>query len=118
MGEEKTKVTLEIKGIVQTTKTRSEWEDDFRKWLESRGEYFGGTVFFDNRMQKQVISHLRPGDRVRHCKHRDWGEGTVNDLSLSGRSAYVKWDDGRWHGVIKIDKLVRLDHDGSVKRRL
>jgi len=35
---------LEIGGLVETDLSPEEWTDAFIEWIESRGEYFGGSI--------------------------------------------------------------------------
>ena len=57
-------------------------------------------------MRTETLNGLKKGDQVRHKKcsgnnhwYRSLNNGTVQDVSLSGKSAFVRWVDttGRYH---------------------
>lgn len=46
--------SIEINGVVGTNKERGESLDEFIQWLESRGEWYGGSVLGLPREKGQV----------------------------------------------------------------
>jgi len=53
-------------------------------------------------MRTEALNGLKKGDRVRHKKssgNNHWyqrlNNGTVDDVSLSGKQVYVRWGDER-----------------------
>ncbi|NRQ51964.1 hypothetical protein [Brevibacillus sp. HD1.4A] len=73
-------------------------------------------------MPTEALNGLKKGDRVRHVKSKEkntWyqslNNGTVEDVSLSRKTVYVKWVDGRgryhhWAGY-KCEVLEKIGGD-------
>ncbi|SFU95077.1 DUF3553 domain-containing protein [Alicyclobacillus macrosporangiidus] len=52
---------------------------------------------------------FKEGDRVVHRLHPEWGRGTIDGLSLTGKSAYINWDQGGWHGTVLLKYLRKVE---------
>ncbi|CAM5794711.1 hypothetical protein [Brevibacillus borstelensis] len=75
-------------------------------------------------MRTEALNGLKKGDRVRHKKssgnnhwYQSLNNGTVEDVSLSGKTVYVKWVDGRgqYHhwAMYRCDALEKIDEGGK-----
>lgn len=55
----KKEILIKIDGCIETDLTHDKWLDQFILWLESRGEYFGGTKDVTNKSVSRFLKTIR-----------------------------------------------------------